>query len=569
MEKIIDLNIKDLVPGMILKENIPNFTEVLKEGVVLDSIKIEMLKAVGRDFVAVLEIEDEGKLRAEKSKALGKEISDRIDGLFGRDKGALKQDQPDVSDSEIESANEEKDAILRHVKQSQDDIQQIESITQTSIKEINRSIEDAIHALEKEIKRVLVEKTVSSSLLNGIVSSLIDLTGPKREASFLLIGIIRKGAHLVVKHAVNTCLLSLAIAIELSKIMDEQLKRPEVAGDFKKLKICNAKIFSREELIKLGVAGVLHDVGLVDVFPDISEMTILSSKDFSKVQLHPSRTFSFLSMTNVEFDIRKAVLQHHERCDGSGYPDGIEKRMMTKYSLVLSFANHYDLKTTRNPFEKYLHPQKALLEILQHERSKFDDDVIFAFCKVASLYPVGSWLMLSDGSIGLVVRSNRNDLKKPIVKVTYTPGLKESKVIKFVDLTKSDLTVKEIIDVESIEIFDPRYERFIFDEREFHRMTAEMPVHISIRDTEINADGTVENISAGGLQFRSSLKMEHGYRIYLDFEFQGRSFKAYSGLIAWKKEIGPNMFSYGLRFLSMTDEEHIFFINTIHSAEGA
>lgn len=563
MERIIDKPVKDLVPGMILKENIPNFTEVLKDGVVLDSTKIEMLKAVGVENVAVLEIESEEKLRAEKSKALGKEISDRIDSLFGKEKGTLKSETKEEP-QEMETGDEEKDEILRHVKQSQEDISRIESGERFSIKEINRSIEDSIKDLEKEIQRILVEKKVNATKLTEIVSRLIDLTGPKREASFLLIGIIRKGAHLVVKHAVNTCLLSLAIAIEMSKIMDEQLKRPEVLGDFKKLKICNAKIFSRDELIKLGIAGILHDVGLVDVFPDISERTVITAKDFSKVQLHPSRTFSFLSMTNVDYDIRKAVLQHHERCDGTGYPDGIEKRLFTKYSLVLSFANYYDLKTTRNPFERYIHPQKALMEILQKERPKFDDDVIFAFCKAASLYPVGSWLMLSDGSVGLVVRSNRNDLRKPIVKVTYTPDLKECKIINFIDLTKSDLTVKEIIDVESIEIFDPRYERFIFDEREFYRMAASIPLEMAVRDTNININGMIENVSAGGLQFRSAFDLTRGDRIHVTFTFADRPFKQVAGLIAWKKDIGNKNLVYGLRFLSLTDEEHSFLMTAVN-----
>ncbi|GEM_PF-3186427 len=564
MDKIIDKSVKDLVPGMILMENIPDFTEVLKEGVLLDATKIEMLKAVGIEQVAVLDAENDGKLRAEKSKALGREISDRIDNLFGRDKGTLRSDSPSNEDQEIETGDVEKDVILKHVKQSQEDIIKIESGVRVSIKEINRNIEDSIRDMEKEIKKILVEKKVNSTRLTEIVSNLIDLTGPKREASFLLIGIIRKGAHLIVKHAVNTCLLSLAIAIEMSKIMDEQLKRPEVIGDFKKLKICNAKIFSREELIKLGIAGVLHDVGLVDVFPDISERTVITAKDFSKIQLHPSRTFSFLSMTNMDYDIRKAVLQHHERTDGSGYPDGIEKRLFTKYSLVLSFANYYDLRTTRNPFERYLHPQKALLEILQKERIKFDDDVIFAFCKAASLYPVGSWLMLSDGSVGLVIRSNRNDLKKPIVKVTYTPDLKECKIISFIDLTKSNLTVKEIIDVESIEIFDPRYERFIFDEREFYRMPTSIPLELTVRDTNININGMIENISAGGLQFISAFKLVRGDRINITFEFSKKSFKKISGLVAWKKTISDKTFSYGLRFLNLTEEDHAFLMAAIN-----
>jgi HD-GYP domain-containing protein (c-di-GMP phosphodiesterase class II) len=565
-ERIVIKPLQDLVPGDILQENIGTFKD-LQSGVVLDKTRILQMKSLGVRQASVLDLDSEEKQRRERSAAHAREITDRIDSIFSQEKGVLKKvediPQPLIVDHYEMDDRKEAGQIIEHVRQSQTDILVIEGGESVSIRSINQEIDKRIRSLEKFLKSVLIEKKVELPELEDIVNQFILLTGPKRESSLLLLGILRHGTNLIIKHAVNTCLICLAVAIELSKVMDAQLRRPEVISDFKKLKICNSKIFSREELVKLGVAAILHDIGLVDVFPNITEDMIITAKEMSKIQLHPSRAFSFLAMNNLDFDIRKAILQHHERVDGSGYPDGIEKRLFTKYSLVLSFANYYELKTSKNPFERKMHPQKALLDIIQKERAAFDDDVIFAFCKTASLYPVGCWVTLSDDTIGLVIKSNRHDLKRPVVKVVYTPDLKEQQIIRFVDLSQTDLTVREVIDVESIEIFDPRYERFIFDEREFERLPYSAPCEIGIPDRDIRIKALLENISAGGLQFQCTQNFPKGQRLSAWFEFKGRPFVEQHGLICWKKDLGAHKFSYGVRFLGLNIEAHNFLYKAI------
>ena len=554
--------IADLIAGDILKKDIGTYKE-LRDGTVLDRDRINLLEQLGVRHVPVLSVPDDEKARLLKTDALGREISERIEDIFKRPKGELKK--PDEKESDTGPVDEDRDTILRHIRKSEEDILDIEGGEKIALKSINASMDKNIRDLETVLKRILIHKHIDLRELEDVVNELILMTGPKRDGSLLLLGIMRRGSNIIVKHAVNTCLLSLAIAIEMTKIMNQQLQKPEVMGDFKKLKICNAKIFNREELVKLGVAAILHDIGLIDVFPGITEDSKISEKEIAKLHLHPSRAFSFLTNLNLDFDIRKAILQHHERIDGSGYPDAIEKRLFSKYSLVLTFANYYDLKTSKNPFEKKLHPQKALMEIIQRERKAFDDDVLFAFCKSASLYPIGSWVTLSDDTIGLVIRSNHNDLRKPVLKMIYSSDLKELASSRVVDLARSELRIKDIVDVESIEIFDPRYDRFIFDEREFERTDVMLPVEMSIVESNVKVSGLIENVSAGGLQFRSALSLSKGQHLRLEFEFNRRILKDLAGLIVWKKDRpGDNTFGFGVRFTGIDQESHRYLSETIH-----
>jgi HD-GYP domain-containing protein (c-di-GMP phosphodiesterase class II) len=553
--------VSDLAPGDVLSHDIGSHKE-LKAGVILDSDSILLLRQLGISEVAVFATQDADEARKLKSGVISRQISERIDELLNQSKFGLKKES-DLEDSE----KGENDEVLGHIRQSREDIRAIESGEKVSLNAINEMMDRNISGLEAELKRILLQKLIEPKRLEAIVEEFIGMTGPKRDASLLLLGIVRKGTNIVIKHAVNSCLLSLAIAIEMTKIMNDQLQKPEVMGDQKKMRICNAKIFNREELIKLGVAAILHDLGLVDVFPDIREDTKITESDIARLHLHPSRAFSFLSARNLDFDIRKAILQHHERTDGSGYPDGIEKRLFSKYSLVLSFANYFDLRTTKNPFERKSHPQKALMEIIQKERKAFDDDVLFAFCRAASLYPVGSWVILSDDSVGLVIRSNHNDLRKPVLKIVYSPDLKELTSPKVTDLSRSSLTIKDVIDVETIEIFDPRYERFIFDEREFTRADVKIAVQLSIIETDVRVNGVTENISAGGMQIKSALSLSRGQHLKCDFEFRGRSLKDLFGLVVWSKS-GANAseFFYGIRFLALESTDHSFLLQAVRLA---
>ena len=383
---------------------------------------------------------------------------------------------------------------------------------------------------------------------------MIDDTGPKKDATFLLLNVKRKNTSYLMRHSINVCLMAIAIAIELTKIMTGKLNDESVKGDFKKLDICNKKIFNKEELIKLGVAALVHDISLLESFPDLNEKSRFAVKDKSKIELHTNKAYHLLTQLKVDYDIRRAVLQHHERIDGSGYPDGIKARLMSKYSLVLSLANELERLTYRNPFTKRLHPHKAIIQILTHDRSTFDNDVILAYCRAASIYPIGSWLLLSNNRISIVFRTNKHSLKKPIVKCVYTSEMKELLKKEFIDLSKSTLKIHELIDIEALEMLDKNVEKYIFDEREFGRITANIETKINIINSGTFYKSNITDISPGGARLELNDELKLGDELFLDFKFKDRDFNKIKSLVVWVNGKNAKENHYGVRFLDINED---------------
>lgn len=566
----IQKEINELRPGDVLGENIREFP-MLKKGSVLDQKKIDILARLKTGNVITWEIKDKSisiddikNWQEGNSTEYSKKITSNIKKIIDSKKDPKKKEYKVLIEKFKPEHRKEAIEIIQHVECSKRDIQIIEAGPKLPIREINKTITDKVKFLSKILSEMIINKTYNFTQLKNIVSNLIDETGPKQDSSFLLSSLKRKGTDFIVKHSINTCLISLAIAIELSKMMEVKIQDPIIFNDLKKLAICNQKMFVREELVDLGISALLHDICLKEHFPNLKEDSILTPRDRLIVQRHSSDAFHFLQKLGVEFSIRKAIFQHHEYLDGTGYPEGVNERFMTKFSKTLSFANRYELLTSKNPFENKLNPRNAILKILTSERNKFDDDVIYSFCKAASLYPIGSWVALDNNSISLVFRSNKNNLERPVVKSIYNGDLRELTNKEFIDLNQENIKIQEIVDVESIELIDPRCERFVFEEREFDRMAVDLNAYCIIQSSSIKFPANITDISGGGAKIICSKALSLGMVININFNFEGTEFENISGLIIWQnpENKGINL-SYGLRFTHILLEDKKYIIEKI------
>lgn len=548
---ITEKKISELKFGDILAENIFN-DEELKSGTRLDAAKIQKLVKLGIEKVKVISTSTETLITSKDD--ITKLIRENIELAYLKN---ILARTPQVFVKEEDYAPEirkKAKELIDHIKQSKEEIIKIENLPKKPLTNINKRIDSRIDDLSIILNTLIKDKIFKIESFEKIVSDLIEDTGPKRDSTFLLLHLKRHSPNYIIKHSINVALLSLAIAIELSKIMESKLENPDVKGDFKKLDICNSKIFTKSELVKLGIAALLHDISLIESFPNLNENTKFDLKDRSKIELHPNRSYHLLTELGVDYDIRKAVLQHHERIDGSGYPDGIQARFFTKYGLVLSLADHIELLTSKNPFNSKMHPHRAIMHILTKERDKFDSDVLFSYCQSASLYPIGSWVLLSNNKIGVVMRTNKDNLKRPKIKCVLSSDLKELAKKEFIDLTHSNLQIVELIDIESLEMFDEKISRFMFDEREFERVKVDLEAEANIVETDISKKVRIENLGAGGARIYCSDKLLLGDELYLSFKIDENNFQNIKSLIVWEDGEVAGKNRYGLRFLQLPEE---------------
>jgi len=162
----------------------------------------------------------------------------------------------------------------------------------------------------------------------------------------------------------------------------------------------------QEDLEMLGLAGILHDVGKCLVSRDIiSKPGPLTLQEFDAVKQHPSLGYAYLSrQENIPEPVLRAVLEHHERLDGSGYPTGMKNGGIHPYSSIISVVDVYDALTSDRVYRSRMSPHRALRTLFNMRGQAFPEDMVDRFIKRLGVYPAFSVVQLKNGCYALVTR---------------------------------------------------------------------------------------------------------------------------------------------------------------------
>jgi HD-GYP domain-containing protein (c-di-GMP phosphodiesterase class II) len=176
----------------------------------------------------------------------------------------------------------------------------------------------------------------------------------------------------------------------------------------------------------LGVSAILHDIGKVHV-----PRLILRKKDqlnhyeYRTIQKHVSWGFEYArDKLFLKYDIAKGVLQHHERWDGSGYPNKLKGREISIFGRIIAISDVYDALVSDRPYRKGFRPAEALEFLLGNGETDFDVDLLNIFNKKIQPYPPGTVVELSNNLKALVLRVKPGFGTRPTVKVFESDGEK-------------------------------------------------------------------------------------------------------------------------------------------------
>jgi putative nucleotidyltransferase with HDIG domain len=138
-------------------------------------------------------------------------------------------------------------------------------------------------------------------------------------------------------------------------------------------------------------AGVLHDIGKITVELSIlNKPSVLTDEEREKIRLHPEVGFRIIEPIDFEDEVKKCILQHHERLDGKGYPHGCRDSDLILESRILSVADAFDAMTTKRPYREAVPVADAILELERCAGTQFDPVVVSAFkAKVESMLSRG------------------------------------------------------------------------------------------------------------------------------------------------------------------------------------
>lgn len=184
--------------------------------------------------------------------------------------------------------------------------------------------------------------------------------------------------------------------------------------------------YSEKQLYEIGLGAILHDIGKMMVPLGILNKTDrLTNEEFDIIKQHSRAGFDVLRNTpNISLLTAHCAFQHHERLDGSGYPQGLSANEIHPYAKILAVADVFDAVTSNRVYRKAMLPHEGLEILYAGAGTLFDKYIVETFSRTIAIYPIGLTLYLSDGSVGVVVKQNKFFSMRPVVRVFEREGRK-------------------------------------------------------------------------------------------------------------------------------------------------
>jgi len=213
-----------------------------------------------------------------------------------------------------------------------------------------------------------------------------------------------------------------------------------------------------EQLETLGLCGMLHDVGKLQIDPDIlNKPGRLTDEEFDIVKTHCGLGREILEQDQrIPKEAAIAAYSHHERFDGKGYPAGIEAGSLNLFTRMISIVDAYDAITTNRCYDQSRPATEAIKILFSGRNIQFDGGLVEQFIECLGIYPTGSLVELHSGETAMVVDSNKTSRLHPKVAVILDEN-KKNQLPVIVDTLayegqSGNRTIKRILDENDFSI---------------------------------------------------------------------------------------------------------------------
>lgn len=187
------------------------------------------------------------------------------------------------------------------------------------------------------------------------------------------------------------------------------------------------------------VGALLHDLGKILTPDDILHKPgRLTAEEFEVMKQHARHSRDILAGTDGIGEIAViTAAQHHEKLDGSGYPEGLKGDEITEYGRMVAITDVYDAITSDRVYHKGMTPSQGLKKLLEWSGDHLDPNLVKQFIRCIGLYPIGSLVLLESGRLGVVVETNEQDQRLPVVRVMYHTRFRLPITVETIDLARA------------------------------------------------------------------------------------------------------------------------------------
>lgn len=315
-------------------------------------------------------------------------------------------------------------------------------VTQPQEKPQPRSLEaerPRAHRLHREANRIVrhlltdirLGAQIELDRMEPLVEAMVDSIFSNQNALLPLASLKRHDSY-TFEHSVSVCALMVAFSRELE--------------------------LERDLVREIALGALLHDVGKAKVPEDIlNKPAKLSEAEFAKMKNHVVQSILLLQHTpGISETALMVAGQHHERHDGSGYPNRLQGEAISLYGQMAAIVDVYDAISSDRVYHKGMAPSEALKKLLEWSSHHFEPRLVHNFIRAIGIYPTGSLVRLASGRLAVVQEQNEGDLLHPVVRVIYHAGLQQYLTPARLDLSRSQDSVVSHEDFAQWQI-NPQY----------------------------------------------------------------------------------------------------------------
>lgn len=307
------------------------------------------------------------------------------------------------------------------------------AVLDSNVKELaNRELADKVFRKMVEFTEKIFTDFVSSGAIpvkavSDEVRAYLDAVRDNKNHILRLTELEYPKKNYLVIHSVKTAIIGMAIGMAL--------KLPN------------------HRLIELGSSLLLHEIGMIRLPPKIY-MTekALSPEERKAITAHTLLGFKVLKANDYPMSVCLAVLESHENLDGTGYPRNLTGDKISLYAKIIAVASSYVAMSSTRPFRGPLDGHNALLELLKNKGKRYDELILRSLIQTVSLYPIGTYVELANGALGMVIAPHNENPRTPTVRLVKSPGGEIYAENPIIDTSREGVTIKRSLSSEEAQV---------------------------------------------------------------------------------------------------------------------